>query len=1658
MDKFIQKKQFPLSKWTSFVGLLTQKSGALLYLFIILLASVHYSASAQEGDCDEVLVSLQVKYIGSTELSSIICGEEVYLSVPDVFAFLKIKNTTNADYSITEGFFIQPNNTFKIDENAGQITYKGRVIPLKPGDLIRTTTNLFLKASYFNTVFELENNFSFRNLSVSMSSKQELPAVREARLKQMRDNLNKIKQDFTADTTIVRDKPLFHFGTANWAVNTNQQTNGIHSERLLLSLGGLLAGGELTSALNFGSNQPFVLKNQQYRWRYVIDDNKYISQIALGKIGASSIATILYPVVGGQITNAPIQVRKSFGTYALSDYTQPNWTVELYINNVLVDYVKTDANGYFSFNIPLMYGRTDISLRYYGLWGEEQITGKQFVIPFNFLPAKKLEYNLSSGMVQDGKNSLLTNAKLNYGLSNHITIGGGFEYISSLKNNKIIPFLNSSIRLAPQLFISGGYYHKVMYNGNLNYATPNNLRLELEYTKYDKAQEAIRFNYSEIRKAIITFPIHTAHFSGVSRLSVQKNSFNTSEYTTSEFLLSGMAYGFNFNFTTNSFSTGTTKPFIYSNLSTALRLPNGFVLIPQLRYDYNTNGITSVRAELRKQVFKKGALQASFDRNLKTNSSYLQMGFRYDFETISTGFSSSFTKNQASLSQSASGNLIFEPKADFIDFDNKISVGRGSMKFIPFLDANGNGKRDNDEPLVTGLQIVLNGGGRQINSKDGITIITGLEPYIKNHVEFNTDRINNIAWRVINKTLNITLNPNQLKTIEIPVVVVGEVGGMVNRNENGRRIGTGGLKINIYDTHNVLTTTILSEPDGYFSFLGLKSGSYSAKIDSLQLQKLQMKSEPGKVAFEIDNGSDGTIVDNIEFVLHKDNLEKPVVETILLNDQNKTEAVAFSDIATDQIEYSEEIVYRVQLLSSKTQLPLNHPWFKNKKEIFEYEYHGDYNYTWGSSTSRREANKIKNKMRSEGYHDAFVVPFYKNKRISTQEAKAINKKNAAIQLAATSPKSEHAISESNTSVTGANTAEQYESNPEAGLIFKTQVLASKKRVALIDPFFKGLKEVKEYLHKGLYKYTMGEHKSMMEANKSKNKLRSQGFSGAFVVPFNDNKRISIQEAKVINKKNAAATAVVALQELQPVISIPNTPIAVSGMEELYGNSAEDGLIFKTQILASKTKVALTDPIFKGLKGIKEYLHKKLYKYTMGISKSLAKANKIKNKLRSQGFYGTFVVPFYHNKRTSIEEAVDINKKNADTLLEAAFQKSRLDLSVPNTSITDVSTEEENGSSAEEGLIFKNQFLASKTKVALADPIFKGLKGVKVYKHKGMYKYTMGSSKSITEANEIRNKLRSQGFANAFVVPFYNDERINYSKVSGLVLYKNKKLVGIASISILIYDMDDALIASTISEADGTFTLIGLKPGFYTAKIDVEQLNKAQMTVTGTVQKFSIAENNGNVEGKLKFILEEKDNNPEQPNENAIEDEEASKKRLVFRVQIVASQSRLSFSNSLFKVLKGIKIYKHDGLYKYTWGEAKTLDEIRKIKKELQNRGFKNAFIVPFYNDERINMQEATGMVSVEMNGEFYELGGIKINIYDDSHKFLTSLVTKSNGHFSFLGLRQGNYVAALDQTQLDNLQMTSDSTSLKFSIGNDVDGDVVEQLKFILHPNTNNQK
>lgn len=79
------------------------------------------------------------------------------------------------------------------------------------------------------------------------------------------------------------------------------------------------------------------------------------------------------------------------------------------------------------------------------------------------------------------------------------------------------------------------------------------------------------------------------------------------------------------------------------------------------------------------------------------------------------------------------------------------------------------------------------------------------------------------------------------------------------------------------------------------------------------------------------------------------------------------------------------------------------------------------------------------------------------------------------------------------------------------------------------------------------------------------------------------------------------------------------------------------------------------------------------------------------------------------------------------------------------------------------------------------------------------------------------------------------------------------------------------------------------------------------------------------------------------------------KEILFSVQISASKSRLS-SNAL--CVSGAEHYQHDGMYKYFSGTFDDLEIAYRYRDSLRLQGCAGAFIIAFYNGERIPVKEA----------------------------------------------------------------------------------------------------
>ncbi len=838
-------------------------------LLVIILLFQRPSLDGQEDQAyEEIPLFLEIQGFGGTDITGVLNDRDLFLPVTAMFDFLKIRNVPAPDFRSVSGFFINPEAEYLISRTENLISYNGKNVSLNDGDLIRTETDLYLRSDYFGSVFGLTSSFSFRNLTVTISSQLELPLIREMRLEEMRRNLTRLKGDVEADTTIGRTYPMFKFGMADWTVTAREEINGVSDARANLSLGAMIAGGEATASLNYSTSDPFSEKQQYYLWRYVNNDFSPVRQVMAGKIATQAFSSLYSPVIGIQLTNTPTTYRRSFGSYTLSDHTEPGWIVELYINNTLIDYVKADASGFFTFDVPMVYGNSVVRLKYYGPWGEERTREQNINIPFNFLPAGTMEYNVSAGIVEDSLASRFSKARISYGVSRNITMGAGLEYLSSLPDAQAMPFVNASLRLTGNLLLSGEYIHGVRSKGTLSYRTPSNIMLDLLYSHYDEDQKAINFNYREERKASLAVPLKVGKLSAYQRFSYYQILLPASQYSTAEWLLSGSLRGVSTNLTTYAMMMENIEPFVYSNLSLAFRLPARFVVMPQAQYSYTRNEVQSVKLSVEKYLLDHAFLNVSYERNFSNGFSLAEFGIRYDFSFAQAGASVRQAGGKTSLIQYARGSLINDRTTRYLGAYNRTNVGKGGITVMAFLDLNSNKKMDPGEPRASGLNLRASGGIVERSTRDTTVRITGLEPYSSCFIEIDPDSFDNVAWRLSARSFSVTVDPNIMKLVGVPVDVAGEATGYVYLESGGENFGLGRIIMEFYTSGNIPAGKALSESDGYFSLFGMAPGTYYVKPDTAQMNKLRYSFSPDSIQFTIRGGNvEGDIADGLDFIL-----------------------------------------------------------------------------------------------------------------------------------------------------------------------------------------------------------------------------------------------------------------------------------------------------------------------------------------------------------------------------------------------------------------------------------------------------------------------------------------------------------------------------------------------------------------------------------------------------------------------------------------------------------------------------------------------------------------------------------------------------------------------------------------------------------------------
>lgn len=820
-------------------------------------------------------VYLSIKYAGVLDgmVSSIFYKDKVFLPVSEVFTNLEINNEVDYDSNVVSGDFILQDIPYYMDFQKDSVYVGNSVYSLKDEDVIETDFDYFISIDLYKEYFGINFVLDFSSLAIKTYSDMDLPILSRHIREKNYAFIEGIRRIDRPDTNFGRNRSMFNFGLFDYhftaSIYKDNKPTGLYS----FALGGEILGGDVnvgTRGIYSGSD--FIETDTEYLWRYVFQDEKYITSVSGGYLNSDQgLENFNYR--GVKVTNEPIEPRRGYGTYRIFDVTNPNWTVELYISSQLVDISRADAAGNFHFDIPLSYGTTLVQLKYYGPGGEYYTADKLYQTPFFLLKPEEFNYALNIGEIPFTYQKL-ANLYGGYGFTKWLTNKTGIEYIENSNADRPVFYNSTTARVDGNYLFNLTLAPNTFYSLSANVLYYDQTSIDVSYTNY---QNHGFYNLTDLRHEAtgrLFVPIRFEKW----QMNIQgdlsyKQSDNFEAYE-SLFGLGAIWSGFNpfVNYRYSDFyftGSNSNRSIIDAGFSLSIyRLPTfllfmkGNILNARTYYSTNENRFESYSVSFSTNVFINSRFQISYFKNLLNDISQtqLQLIVYFPFTQYSVQYSGDV------LSQSVLGSIGYDHNFKSLKFYARHQIGRAAVSFKMFVDDNGNEKYDSGEEIIKDGTVSMGTSVFQVDN-NGIINAYELNPYTYYTVKIIEESIKNPLLIPKHKVFGIVTDPNNFKAIEIPFYVAGEISGNVYRQVGSVRTNLSGIKLHIESLEEDFKTEINTFLNGSFYYFGLKPGKYRVYINHEQLNVLDVLSTPSEMEVDIKADPYGDFIEDLVFVV-----------------------------------------------------------------------------------------------------------------------------------------------------------------------------------------------------------------------------------------------------------------------------------------------------------------------------------------------------------------------------------------------------------------------------------------------------------------------------------------------------------------------------------------------------------------------------------------------------------------------------------------------------------------------------------------------------------------------------------------------------------------------------------------------------------------------
>jgi len=820
-------------------------------------------------------IYLNLKYAGlvNTTITAYYYDGKFFLPFGEIFSNLEINYSIDDKSKMISGFYIDKYNPYSININTKIVEFKDSTYIFTFGEYLRNEFEYFFEYKFYRRIFDLDLKVDFQKMRINVQSSKKLPIYERNMREKSYSVLNLQSRKQSAPLLYPRKRKIIDLGIFDYQVGYSTSKFTTPSGSYQFGLGGEVLGGDAqVNIRGIYRDKKITDTNVDYLWRFVVKPNDYFRYASIGSLTFDGLQS--RSIKGISLSNNQVEPRRDYASYRVFDKAMPNWTIEIYIQNQLIDIAKADAVGDFYFDLPLAYGTTMVQMKFYGPGGEFYDQERLYQTPFFLLRPKEFVYFIDYGNAENIKSDV-AGLRVGYGFTEWLTDEVGIEYIENDLNRPLL-YNSLTTRIAGSYLLNLTVAPDAYYQFAANVLYYSQTSFGLEYKRFVRDGFYNPGNLIHDAGANFFIPIRflrsQLNFKGSADYTETENNKLYNYSIGSSASLAGFNPSLNYNYIKSVSSWIENSRSVIdlgfswsiSSLLGYSKIFSGNLITARGNYGLDQNKFENISISFATSILRNSRFQISYFRNFINSVSTAQL----QLIVYLPGTQLSVSGNNDALNFGMLGSISYDTKFNDVHFYNRQQLGRAAAAFRFFVDDNGNDEYNNGEELIKDANIIM-GTSVIERDKDGIIYARELNQYEIYSVDIDESSIKNPLLVPMKRSFSFVADPNRFKSIDVPFYVAGEVDGKVEREVGNIRSNISGIKIHIINIEDNREHIVTTFSDGTYYFFGLRPGKYKAVVDERQLEILGVTPEPEIREFIVDTKQYGDIVRNINFILRK---------------------------------------------------------------------------------------------------------------------------------------------------------------------------------------------------------------------------------------------------------------------------------------------------------------------------------------------------------------------------------------------------------------------------------------------------------------------------------------------------------------------------------------------------------------------------------------------------------------------------------------------------------------------------------------------------------------------------------------------------------------------------------------------------------------------